>query len=153
MNKDHLRELITLVLEELDLYSRDAVELLMLTAAQESRLGHYLKQLHRGPALGIFQMEPATESDIWLNYLRFRPDLQTRVSSMMGNTDWKGLQMFGNLLYQIAMARVHYLRVSDPLPSRLDVKAMAKYYKDYYNTRLGKATASEAIKNYRRLCL
>jgi len=60
MYREHLREMIQFVLKNYDLYSRDAEELLMLTAACESNLGHYFKQLGNGPALGIFQVEPAT---------------------------------------------------------------------------------------------
>jgi len=86
MNKDHLRELISRVLEQLDLYSRDAVELLMLTAAAESNLGEYLRQVGRGPALGIFQMEPSTETDIWYNYLRYRSELALRMYPLVGNS-------------------------------------------------------------------
>lgn len=60
MDKAQLRELITHVLKKYDLHSDNAVELLMLTAAVESNLGHYIKQVGGGPALGIFQCEPAT---------------------------------------------------------------------------------------------
>jgi len=60
MDKTQLRELIQVVLKEYDLYSRDAEELLMLTAAVESNLGYYIKQVGGGPALGIFQCEPDT---------------------------------------------------------------------------------------------
>ncbi len=60
MDKTQLRELIQVVLKEYDLYSRDAEELLMLTAATESNLGYYIKQKGGGPALGIFQCEPDT---------------------------------------------------------------------------------------------
>lgn len=60
MNKIQLRELITHVLKRYNLYSDNAVELLMLTVAIESNLGHYIKQVGNGPALGIFQCEPNT---------------------------------------------------------------------------------------------
>lgn len=60
MDKKQLRELVTHVLKKYDLYSADAVELLMLTAATESNLGCYIKQVGGGPALGIFQCEPNT---------------------------------------------------------------------------------------------
>lgn len=60
MDKAQLRELITHVLKKYDLYSVDAVELLMLTAATEGNLGYYIRQVGGGPALGIFQCEPNT---------------------------------------------------------------------------------------------
>ena len=151
MHPNQLRELITAVLVEMDLYSANACELLMLTAAQESHLGFYIKQVGSGPAKGIFQMEPSTEKDIWDNYLRYKPELAKRVGAMLGEADWEHLQLTGNLLYQIAMARVHYYRRPEALPSRENIDAMARYWKKHYNTHLGKGTVYEAVKNYNRL--
>ena len=151
VNPNQLRELITAVLAELDLYSANACELLMLTAAQESHLGYYIKQVGNGPAKGIFQMEPSTEKDIWRNFLKYKPDLAKRVGTLLGEADWEHLQLTGNLLYQIAMARLHYYRRPEALPDRADIVAMARYWKAHYNTRLGKGTVHEAIANYRRL--
>lgn len=151
MDSKQLRELITEVLVELDLYSADACELLLLTAAQESHLGHYIQQVGSGPAKGIFQCEPNTEKDIWDNYLKYKPALRIRVGCLMGEADFNNLQLKGNILYQIAMARIHYLRVPTKLPSRMDIPGMAAYWKKYYNTHLGKGTVEEAEHNYRRL--
>ena len=68
INKDQFRDLIRRTLKDITLYSEDAVDLLMMTAAAESNLGEYLRQIN-GPALGAFQMEPGTHDDIWKNYL------------------------------------------------------------------------------------
>ena len=62
MDPKQLKELIERVLRKVNLYSDAAVDLLMLTAAQESACGKYIRQLGNGPALGIFQMEPACSS-------------------------------------------------------------------------------------------
>lgn len=65
----HLRDLIirpTLV--EMGHYSPAAEALLLGTAAHESHGGRYLSQI-RGPARGIYQMEPATHDDLWRHYL------------------------------------------------------------------------------------
>ena len=153
MNPDQLRELITEVLAELDLYSADACELLMLTAAQESHLGYYIKQVGNGPARGIFQCEGATERDIHLNFLKFKPELKKRVAALVGEADWDNLQLTGNLLYQIAICRLHYLRCPEALPDRNDIQAMAELWKKRYNTHLGKGTVKEAIENYKRYVL
>ena len=53
-----------------------------------------------------------------------------------------------NFLYASIMCRVHYLRVSEPIPSRSNIQLLAEYYKKHYNTDKGKATVEEAIKNY-----
>lgn len=151
MDPDQLRELIKDVLEEMDLYSESAVELLMMTACQESHCGRYIKQLGGGPALGIFQMEPATHSDLWMNYLVYKRHLVDKINHVAGTTSVDdNLTLRGNLIYQIAMARIHYLRVPERLPRATDVEGMARYWKKYYNTYLGKGTVEEAVGNYRR---
>lgn len=139
-------------------YSDTARELLMLTAAQESHLGKYIKQIN-GPARGVFQMEPATERDIWQNYLRYRHELRRIVEGFMnapGNAPADGapeIEKQGNLLYQIAMARIHYLRTPKALPSSADsLESLATYWKEFYNTPLGAGTVEEAVKNYERFC-
>ena len=71
INKNDIREAIREVLTYLGKHSDSAEELLMLTCAVESQLGTYLKQI-KGPARGIFQMEPATERDCWVNFLRMK---------------------------------------------------------------------------------
>lgn len=145
INKEQFRALIKEVLEELDLYSKSAEELLMLTAATESHLGTYLTQVG-GPARGVCQMEPATEKDIWNNYLKYKPDLAKRVSETAGTNT--SLALKANLVYQIVMARIHYLRVKSPLPHHKDIEALASYWKSHYNTKLGKGTVKKAIESY-----
>lgn len=145
-----LRDLIGEVLSYLNLHSDDAVELLMLTAAQESHCGRYIKQI-RGPALGIFQMEPATERDIWKHYLAYNDDLRNLINGLLitefkaRNYSW---DLKANLVYQIAIARVHYLRDKHSIPSKDNMVEMARYYKKVWNTHKGKATWEEALSNY-----
>ena len=149
MEKKKLKELITSVLKELNLYSGDAVNLLMGTAAQESHLGKYRKQLGGGPALGIFQMEPATFNDIVNNYLRYKPELASRIERVARISRFKAEDIENNDLLAICMARVHYLRVKEAIPS--DLEGWARYWKRYFNTPLGKGTEEEFIANYKRL--
>lgn len=161
MNKYQLRDAIKDVLYYLHPsvpYSGTAVELLMFTAAAESDLGNYIKQI-QGPALGIFQMEPATERDIWAHFLNRRlwrgkvKDLMFREVRLFNMSNLKY-----NLAYAIAMARIHYFRVSeklpdvkfksDGLPTQSGIDELARYWKKYYNTRLGKGTVAEAANKY-----
>jgi len=161
IDKNQLRDLIRDVLAYLDPeipYSSTAVELLMLTAAAESRLGTYIKQVN-GPARGIMQMEPATDGDIWRNYLAHNKDLRRKILLLMGVADTDALDpAVTNLAYQIAMARVHYRRVSEALPNMEghpteDAIRLASYWKDHYNTSLGKGSRLEAAKVYIELCI
>lgn len=154
--RDTIRSVLKLMESEIP-YSEDAVELLMLTAAQESHLGTYLRQIGCGVARGIFQMEPNTEIDIWDNYLEYRPKLSELVERFMfevGEDDVTNLEH--NLVYQIMMARIHYYRVPKPIPkfyeNRKDTRLLARYWKAHYNTSLGAGTVPEAVYNYRKFC-
>ena len=149
IDAQQLRSLIRDVLSSIGLYSRSALELLMLTSAVESNGGSYIKQ-RGGPALGIFQMEPATHDDIWDNYLKYNQELSTKLLSLRMGSGIPGLNQRPNLQYQIAMARVHYLRVNEKLPSYRDIPGMARYWKKYYNTKLGKGTTSDTREKYKR---
>jgi len=150
MNKEQLRELIEETLKEIGLYSKDAVNLLMGTCAQESHLGEYIKQI-KGPALGIFQMEPATFVDIEQNYFRYKKELYEKVKSKSRVSYlYSGLMVY-NLKFAICMARIHYLRVPEKLPD--SIEGYAAYWKKYYNTYLGAGTEEEFIHNYKRFVL
>lgn len=136
-------------LKRLGLYSNNAVLLLMGTAAQESKMGEYLKQLGNGPARGIFQMEKATERDIWLNYLRYKPELRAKVSVVVRKTEpWKTDEIMWNLRYAAAMCRIHYLRKRGAIPNNKE--GFANYWKKHYNTFKGRGTVEEFIENYNR---
>lgn len=128
-----------------------AEQLLIGTAAQESAGGRYLHQLGGGPAVGIFQMEPATHEDIWQNYLSARPRLAASIEELNLPTFYPGCdarEMAGNLYYAAAMTRIFYRRIPSPLPVAGDINAIARYWKQYYNTRYGRGTAAEFIRHF-----
>lgn len=149
INKDQLRQLIKDVLTEVNLYSKSAEELLMLTAAVESNLGYYVEQVGTSKGgKGIFQMEIPTCQDIDNNFLKFKDEEFQRQVSVYDSKGDLDTELKGNLPFQIVRARVHYLRVSSPLPPHDNVIALAKYWKDHYNTRLGKGTVEKAVESY-----
>lgn len=149
MKSNNLRTLIADTLQGIGLYSDKVTELLLGTCAQESHLGKYRKQLGGGPALGIFQMEPATFRDICDNYLRYKPDLQAKIKSVSGVEYFDAGELVDNDRLAICFARVHYLRVKEPVPG--DLPGWARYWKKYYNTPKGKGKEDEFIANYERL--
>lgn len=155
INPKHLQELVIRpVLHRLGMWSHEAEVLLLGTAAQESGLGKWLKQIGSGPALGIYQMEPATYLDIHQNYLAYRKELAGLVASLEIPGLYKddnAQEMAGNLYYATAMARVHYYRVPRALPPADDLHGMAEFWKQYYNTEKGHGTVAQFITNYRRL--
>jgi len=151
INPKQLRlNVIRPTLEAIGLWSQSAENLLMGTAAQESHLGTYLVQMGNGPARGIFQMEPATLEDIYANYLAYRKDLQGKVDAFLSLAMTKSENLTCNLAYAAAMCRVHYLRKPGALPPANDLAGMATYWKQHYNTVLGKGNETEFIENYNR---
>lgn len=130
-------------------YSRAAENLLLGTAAQESHMGRYLKQIH-GPARGIYQMEPGTYDDIWRSFLSFQPEIGKVVYAFLLKRFNDVDQLAGNLYLATAMARIHYYRVSAALPKTNDVFNQAIYWKKYYNTPRGRGQVADFVDNYRR---
>jgi hypothetical protein len=149
-DKKQFQDLIERVIRDLNMHSRAAVHLLLGTAAQESGFGTYLRQVGGGPALGVFQMEPATERDIWQHWLDFREDLAFEVWATSGVSCSNFRALESNIAYQIAMARIHYRRVKEPLPPHNDISGLARYWKRHYNTPEGKGAEKEFVENYKK---
>jgi hypothetical protein len=148
-----LRLLIQSTLKPTGLYSIQAEELLLATCAQESLLGTYRHQVG-GPALGIFQMEPADHDDIWKNFLAYKPGLaidgKQLAGAFVGGTPNAAL-LETNDPYAIFMCRVHYSRCPRPLPLYNDLNGLWMYYKVNYNSLLGAAKQEDFIRNYQAL--
>ncbi len=149
LNVNQLRDLIIKpVLQDLLLFSLDAIELLVFTCACESDGGSYIHQV-RGPALGIYQMEPATYNDIWVNFIAGRNDIKLQLlhhfdAPRMPSED----RMVYDLRFATAMARIFYLRVKEKLPDSSDPHSIWDYYKTYFNTPAGKANKQDAMRKY-----
>ncbi len=123
-----------------------AEELMLGTAAQESRCGANLAQIG-GPALGVWQIEPATHDDIWANFLTFRPQLANKISTLLFTGLPKQVQLVGNLYYACSMARVQYFRSATPLPAAGDLEGQAAFYKLAYNTPAGARSVEQYMRN------
>lgn len=138
-----LEEVIRPVLDHLDMGGKASEQLLLGTALIESNLS-YLKQI-RGPALGLFQMEPATHNDIWRNYLAHQEGAEEKIMDFLIARQGSLLfQLTGNMFYAVAMCRIHYRRVPEALPDAGDVNGLAWYWKQHYNTPLGAGTIEKA---------
>lgn len=155
-----IRELVTDTLKGIKLHSKAAENLIMGTGAVESHY-HYLRQLGSGVAVSFFQVEGATVKDNIENYLSYRPERLSLITDYcMTPTpakllDYNAAQLrsltLHNIAFAIAMARVLYFRVPKKLPSEDDIEGMAKYWKKYYNTPLGKGTEEKFIEAYNLL--
>lgn len=146
-----LRRIIRTTLELIYLYSPAAEDLLLGTAATESHLGKYTSQQGGGPALGIYQMEPATLYDIWDSWLAHRPWLRDEIAKVIGCGEANTTRLQYDPIYATVMARLHYRRVKWPLPKHGDVVGYAEYWKAHYNTPKGKGTEIKFIADWRRL--
>jgi hypothetical protein len=138
------RFVIRPALTRLGLHSPAAEALLLGTALAESGLSA-LVQSGGGPALGVYQIEPATHADIWRNYLATRPVVAARVLSLAAAGLGQPAQLVWNLGYATAMARLVYRRRPEPLPAAEDIPGLAAYWKAHFNTAAGKGTAAEFI--------
>ena len=65
----------------------------------------------------------------------------------------KIMELENNDKYAAAMAGIHYMRVAAPLPKAGDVIAQANYWKQYYNTSLGKGKPHEYVEKWKKYVL
>lgn len=156
MYKKQLSDLIIATLTQIDsdcseikVYSEDAVNLLLGTAAQESDFGEYIRQLGGGPARGIFQIEPETFNYL-LNYIKSKGILE-RVKSICNCQNLISDSLEYNLKLSIIFCRLRYYVINEALPT--DLTGYARYWKKYYNTYLGAGTEEQFINNYKKYVL
>lgn len=151
-------------LKAIGLYSRAAELLVLATGAHESNGYSVIAQIGGGPALGYWQMEPATHDDIWENWLGFQNDIVMSVSrlaayqspsSHASNDNPGPNQLAWNALYAAAMCRIHYYRAPFKLSSDIEPTPawLASIWKQHYNTPQGRGTEAEFLAHYTRYVL
>jgi len=137
-------------LKALGLDSEAARALVLGTAIVESDL-RYLHQLGGGPALGLWQCEPATFRDIYDNYVRYKPALQAALDSLSITPRFPSAdELTFNLRYAAAICRVHYYRNKAPMPGKGDFQAMAMFHKVAYNSMLGATDPAVSAKDFEK---
>ena len=131
-------------LEKLSLWSLSAEELVLGTAIVESGLT-YLKQHGDGPALGLWQVEPATHDDLYTNFLNFRPELGSKLMELRAAGLSLDENLAANQMYGAAVCRLCYYRKPDALPAAGDIGGQAAFWKQHYNTLLGAGTVNKYV--------
>ena len=131
-------------LEKLSLWSLSAEELVLGTAIVESGLT-YLKQHGDGPALGLWQVEPATHDDLYTNFLNYRPELGSKLIGLRAAGLSLDENLATNLMYGAAVCRLCYYRKPDALPEAGDIEGQAAFWKQHYNTIFGAGTVSKYV--------
>lgn len=143
--KQLLQQVIVPALTWAGLESTTMFQLVLGTAMHESGL-RYLYQVGGGPALGLWQMEPATHDDIFANFLRYDAGLLNSIS--LHYPRWRGSELLAtDLCYAATMCAVHYRRRLKI--DRADVARtpdlLADLWKQYYNTATGKGTVAQSL--------
>ena len=142
-------DVVRYALQHTRTWSPAAERLMMGTAAVESGF-RSIRQLGNGPALGFFQVEPQTRNDIHVHYLAFHQSMKERVADLQIPSLPLDRQLIVNLAYSTAIARLVYFRRPEPLPEAEDDKGLAAYWKQHYNTPLGKGTEAKFLKALRK---
>lgn len=137
------RQLIREALKKYDLPDSDAViRLLEMIAAHESGGFTYSRQLG-GPALSLFQIEPATYRDLCSYADRKR-------LAICREFPRNPMRLVFDPAFAAGMARVFFLRFPEPLPDKGNITSLAEYAKYRWNTEQGKATPQQYETAWRR---
>lgn len=141
--QETIKKIIDQTLKKVDLYSKEAADLVYETGNAESRY-IALEQMGGGPALGFFQCEPATLHDCIDNYIKYRPELEKSLLSLGFIADDPEFSLKSNIAVQVFFCRIKYRRDKDPIPTTKQERA--RYWKKIYNTEGGKGTPMHYLK-------
>ena len=89
-------------LSKINLWSPSAEELVLGTAIVESGLT-YIRQWGDGPALGLWQVEPSTQNDLYTNFLQYRPELGSALIELRAPNLSMDENLATNLMYGVAV--------------------------------------------------
>lgn len=125
-----------------------AANLLLGTALTESGL-EYLHQIG-GPALGVYQIEPATHEDVWANFIWWRGEIGRRMVALDAPNRPTHERLIFDLRYATAIARLIFYRSPIAMPAGDDAAAFAAFHKAAFNTSLGATDPSASVEHFRR---
>jgi hypothetical protein len=117
--------------------AKTAADLLIATAAIETDLGTWLSQVG-GPALGVFQIEPATLTGL----LALLSPAEAKALASVSTAQTPLTQVEGNMIYAAAVCRLYYWHDPMPLPANT-VAGLWSMYKAVWNTPAGAATIED----------
>ena len=146
-----IKDIIDWTLKYLDMYSEDAADLVFKTGMAETGY-KAIKQYGGGPALGFWQVEPATINDTIENYVKYRSKLEKLLISLGYDETHSEIRVMSNIALQVAFCRLKYRRDKNALPKWNDLEGQSNYWKRVYNTELGKGTIQhfvDANKDYK----
>tara|TARA_R110000787_G_scaffold141312_3_gene254793 strand:+ start:1208 stop:1741 length:534 start_codon:yes stop_codon:yes gene_type:complete len=154
--KDFREQIVQPTLKFMNKYipgmNSEAAENLMVgTAIMESDISYLVQK--NGPALGVYQVEPATFIDITQRYFgssQFRAEF----ASMFWDLGYTGTtneeHLIFDLRYATIIARIKYFMSPKPLPDAEDIHALGHYWDDNYNGNPDVGTADQWEAKYRK---
>jgi hypothetical protein len=126
--------------------------LMLGTAAAESRMGYFNRQV-RGPAIGMFQMEPNTAWDILQNYVAYSNTMKGALKVVTGFSAFNRSEFINKLEFnpelQVVMCGIHYRRRKAQLIDS-EPETLAAIWKEKYNTYKGKGTIEHFVHAYNK---
>ncbi len=150
--KQFREDIVAPTLGALQIRNANMAELLVFTCAVESAGGTYVRQI-KGPALGIYQIEPATFTDLFVNYVLRKPDIANLFTLNLGMhrmpqpeeviTNLSLATACTAMLYQYRKARL-------PADSKLTSEQLWDIYKPLYNTVKGASKKEPSIAAYEK---
>ncbi len=152
LDVNQFREVIVLpALHGLQLYTKELAELLVFTCAVESAGGTYIKQIH-GPAVGIFQIEPAVFTELWVNCIIRNPSyINLLTMNFHVHQMPKPDELMTDLKLSAAICGLYY-KWKKVNPLQMDAEYLWGLYKEFYNTKNGKAEHETSLKAYAKFC-
>lgn len=155
LNQTQFRECIVRpALEAISLWSKAGENLIVGTGVVESNL-EYIKQLGDGPAVSIFQIEPATYLDVRSRIIAKYPNIYSKVLSELNMVRLPPdpRYLIGNLTAATIFARLKYYLDPEALPNAYDYEGLAKYHKRVYNTAPGGTDITKSTAIFRACSL
>lgn len=142
-----LRSVISVVLKYLGEKDIKWIDLLAITSQVESESGKYIKQC-KGPAVGIFQIEPATEKEVWKYFISKNKNLNDKITKLRVQATISKNELEYNLAYSVAIAySIYKWRKVDP--EKMSVADLIKAHKIKFNTMSGATVVKES---YKKVC-
>tara|TARA_Y100000310_G_scaffold109498_1_gene107950 strand:- start:182 stop:643 length:462 start_codon:yes stop_codon:yes gene_type:complete len=142
--KEDIKSIIDWTLKKINMHSKDAAAMVYATGMAESGY-KYLSQMGDGPAIGFFQLEPATMKDIMDNYVAYRKPILKSLQDLGYKDSDSEYRVKSNIALQVAFCRLKYRRDPFPLPMWWNKKDQSEYWKRAYNTELGKGTVEHFL--------
>jgi hypothetical protein len=134
-------------LYKIDSYSDNALALVVRTGMAESGYRALKGYGDGNPAIGFWQIEPATLHDMIRNYISYRPKYQDALEGL--GMEFKGddieMSVMSNMAVQAALCRLHYRRDRDPIPDWSNLELQGAYWKSVYNTVEGRGTVKHFV--------